>query len=98
MESMFVKTNPIMAARAQLWEGTNSEKKKGNGNNKQTITSLYVCINNIKNINPTAYVTATLLCQVAVLFLHSESIMYELLAPRITLTHSAAVHSSLIVQ
>ena len=27
MESMFVKTNPSMAARAQLWEGTNSEKK-----------------------------------------------------------------------
>ena len=45
---MFVKTNPSMAARAQLWEGTNSEKKKENGNNKQTITSLYVCINNIK--------------------------------------------------
>ena len=64
MESMFVKTNPSMSARAQLWEVTNSEKKKENGNNKQTITSLYVCINNIKNINPTAYVTATLLCQV----------------------------------
>ena len=28
MESMFVKTTPIMAARAQLWEGTNSEKKR----------------------------------------------------------------------